>query len=164
MSETHIEVIHAVTGSAIMQIVIAKAVDFRSNSTFMVAVLFLVAKKLNVPRAWLVLLHPQQISLSTVRVSVVRQSPSEETMQLLCTAENNCALCGDVGDPSLFDSDGCATCRPYCICQACHVHGRRHNYCLACLPADLEQRLDVSRRTRLEALRTYWQGYEGACD
>ena len=58
MSETYIEAVQAVTGSPIMQIVTAKPVDLRSNSVFMLAVLFLVAKKLNVPRAWLVLVHP----------------------------------------------------------------------------------------------------------
>ena len=135
----------------------AKPVDLTSNSPFMFAVLLLVAKKLNIPRAWLVLVHPRQISMSRVRVSVDKQTPSDDTMEWLCTSDYHCAICGDVAaDPCLFDSDGCENCNPYCLCQACHVHGSGYNYCLVCIPPALTGELDVWRKTRKDALENYY--------
>ena len=149
------------TGSPIVEIMIAKPVDLRSNSSFMLAVLFLVAKKLNIPRAWLVLVHPRQISMSRVRVSVDKQTPSDDTMEWLCNSDYHCSICGDVAaDPVAMyaddHSDGCENCNPDCICQACHVPGSRYNYCLVCIPFALTKELDVWRKTRKDALENYY--------
>ena len=161
MSETCIEAVTVVPGLPIVEIMTAKPVDLRSNSPFMLAVLFLVAKKLNIPRAWLVLVHPRQISMSRVRVSVVKQTPSDDTMEWLCNSDYHCSICGDVAaDPVAMyaddHSDGCENCNPDCICQACHVHGSGYNYCLVCIPPDLTKGLDVWRTTRKDALETYY--------
>ena len=99
MNEVSISVVHALTGSPILEVHTSVAVDFSANSTFMLAVLFVVAKKLNVPRVWLVILHPQASSLSRVRLSVLQQIQSDDAMDWLCTEDNHCATCGDVGDP-----------------------------------------------------------------
>ena len=163
VQETTVQVVHALTGSAIMEIHKSE-MDFYANSAFMLAVLFVAAKKLNVPRVCLVLLEPQASSFNTVRCPVLQQIPTEETMEWLCTQDSHCALCGDAGEPNLEYEDACALCAPFCLCLACHVDEGQYKYCLSCLPPELEDRLDAPRKVRLGALKAYWEASEGDLD
>ena len=155
-----IEIIHAISGSSVMEIHRLVKVDFTANSVFMVAVLILAAKKLNVPRAWLSILPPQEGVAASIRLPILMQVPSEETMEWLARDNYTCAVCGDPRDPRL-DDNGCIECSPCWLCRSCHVvvdinEIQVLKYCLACLPSEMVDDLGEPHRTRLEVLRQYW--------
>ena len=159
-----IEIIHAISGNFVMEIKTRVEVDVAANSAFMVAVLILVAKEPNIPRAWLSLLPPQDKVAPSIRLPILMEVPSEETMEWLWTQEDTCVICGDPCDPrryALYDDYACMECRPCCLCRSCHVvvaidEIRVHTYCLACFPGDMVADLDEPHRTRLQALSQYW--------
>ena len=157
-----IDIIDAVTDSTITTLRTHVRVELAVNSTFMLAVLFIVAKKLDCPRAWLALVHRQK-SAQQASIRVLRQIPSEEIMHSLCTADEHCAICGDPGDHNLSDADACVACFSCCLCQVCHVQVGKKPYCLACIPAEIKERLHASQKRRLAALTAYWE-HEGECE
>ena len=152
-----IEIINAATGATIMISEYFMPVDLTPNSTFMLALLFVAAKRLNIPRAWLVVLAPQASAVNWHRVPILRQTPSDETMDALFREDNHCVLCGDPGEPDLYDSDACVACSPLCLCRPCKVQGIEGNYCLACVTPEMAKLLPSQQR-RLEALNAYWSG------
>ena len=154
-----IDVINAATGSTITTLRTHVPVDIAVNSTFTLAVLFIVAKKLDCPRAWLAVLHPQK-SAQQASLRVLRQIPSEETMHSLLSADGTCVACGDPGDQDLSDADACVACLPACLCQACHVQVGKKKYCLDCIPAEIQERLNASQKRRLSALTAYRESLE----
>ena len=152
-----IDVINAATGSTITTLRTHVPVHLAVNSPFTLAVLFIVAKTLNVPRAWLTILHPLK-SAGQAPFRVLQQIPSEETMSVLCCADYHCAICGDPGDPNLYDYDACVECAPFCLCRACQVQVKKPNYCLACTSSGgLTEELCDSPKDRLAALIGYWE-------